>query len=121
MAGRPPSCEAPLFGRRLAALRKERNLTQDELAAQLGVKLSLVAYYERRAKNPTLDVANRVAAFFGVPLSSLLDADEPRPRRSKPGPVSELELRIEKLRSLPRSQQELVMRMLDGLFQERQP
>lgn len=79
MAGRPPSGEALLFGRRLSALRKER--TQAQLAAELGIKHSLVAYYERRAKNPTLEVAHKIARFFEVPIGSL--RDEP-PKGKKP-------------------------------------
>lgn len=116
MAGRPPSGEAPLFGRRLAGLRKARGLTQAQLAEALGVKLSLVAYYERRAKNPTLEVANKIARFFDVPVSGLLDEEVRRPKRQKPGPPSALEQRIERLRLLPKSQQEVVVKMLDGLL-----
>ena len=113
MAGRPPSGEAPPFSRRLAALRKERGLTQQELAKGLGVKLSLVAYYERRAKNPTLDVASKIAAFFDVPIGTLLD-EVKQPARRKRGPPSELELRLERLRRLPRTKQEMILAMLDA-------
>ncbi len=116
MASRPPSGQAPLFGRRLAALRKKRGLTQAELAKGLGIKLSLVAYYERRAKNPTLEVANKVPAFFDVPIGSLLDEEAKRSAKKKPGPVSALEERIQKLRELPRSKQDVVIKMLDGLL-----
>ena len=31
------------------------------------MKLSLIAYYERRARNPSLEVAGKFAAFFDVP------------------------------------------------------
>jgi transcriptional regulator with XRE-family HTH domain len=117
MAGRPPSGEAPLFGRRLTALRKERGLTQAQLAAGLGVKLSLVAYYERRAKNPTLEVATKIATFFDVPIGSLLGEEATRKKPRHPGPLSALEQRIEQLRRLPRAQQELIVKMLDGILQ----
>lgn len=117
MAGRPPSREAPLFGRRLAELRKQRGLTQAQLAAQLGVKLSLVAYYERRTKNPTLEVANKIALFFDVPISILLEEKKPsKAKRQRPGPPSELEAKIELLRQLPKRDQETVIKMLDGLL-----
>lgn len=117
MAGRPPSGEAPLFGRRLASLRKERGLSQQELAKGLGVKLSLVAYYERRAKNPTLEVANKIARFFDVPISTLLDDEAPRTSKKR-GPRSHLEDRFERLKKLPRAKQDLVMRMIDAVLAE---
>jgi transcriptional regulator with XRE-family HTH domain len=117
MAGRPPSGEAPLFGRRLATLRKQRGLTQAQLADALGIKLSLVAYYERRAKNPTLEVATKIANFFDVSVGSLFGEDAPKKKpRAHPGPLSALEQRIELLRKLPRAQQEVVVKMLDGLL-----
>lgn len=118
MAGRPPSHEAPPFGRALAALRKERGLTQADLSALLGVSRKTIDYYERRATNPSADVLENVAEKFGVSVSVLLGHEEPPRRKPKthPGPVSALELRIEKLRKLPRAQQEVVVKMLDGLL-----
>lgn len=113
MAGRPPSGEAPPFSRRLAALRKDRGLTQQQLAEGLGVKLSLIAYYERRARNPSLEVAGKFAAFFDVPIATLVD-EKHQHARTKRGPPSELELRLERLRRLPRTKQEMILAMLDA-------
>ncbi|MCC6751958.1 MAG: helix-turn-helix domain-containing protein [Deltaproteobacteria bacterium] len=118
MAGRPPSGEAPPFGKALAALRKERGLTQEGMAELLGVSRKTVDYYERRAQNPSAEVIERVADKLGVGVAVLLGREEipKRTPKAHPGPVSALELRIEKLRKLPRAQQEVVVKMLDGLL-----
>lgn len=46
----------------------------------------------------------------------LVDDETPTRSRGKPGRVSQLEDRLEKLRRLPKKQQEVVLKMLDGLF-----
>ena len=115
MAGRPATKEAPPFGKRLAALRKERGLTQVELADKLGLTVKGVDYYERRAKNPSIEFIKRAAAVLGVRAADLVD-DVPARSRGKPGPPSQFEERLEKLRRMPKKQQELVLKMLDGVL-----
>jgi transcriptional regulator with XRE-family HTH domain len=117
MAGRPPTRDAPLFGQRVAAFRKQAGLTQAKLAEQLGVSVALIAYYERNTPNPTVDVVQRLATFFGVPASHLLDI-EPTKRPGKRGPVSEIEQRLAELQKLPRTKQRLLIRMLDAFIEE---
>ena len=115
MAGRPPSTEAPAFGKRVAALRKERGLTQMELADQLGVSPQMVDYYERRAVNPSLDLLHKLATAFGLTVGELLGETTVKAKK-RPGPASALEEKFEQLRRLPKREQETVLKMLDGLL-----
>ena len=117
MEGRPPRGRAPRFGRRLAELRRQRGLTQARLALGLGLKPDVVAYYERKAKNPTLAVVHHVADFFEVPVGYFLDDDEPMQRHPKRGPASEIEKRLEKLRDLPRKEIRVALAMLDAVIE----
>ena len=119
MAGRPSSSEPPPFGKRLIELRKSRGLAQGEFADLLGVTPQTVEYYERRAKNPSLDLLLKLAAALGVTVSELV-GDVPQ-KRAKPGPPSDLEERLEKIRRLPRKEQEVVLRMLDGVINSARP
>ena len=117
MAGRPASSEAPPFGRRVAALRKERGLSQAQLAHDLGIKLSLVAYYERRANNPSLGFVEKLARVLGVTVAELVGervTQEPHKR----GPRSQLEEKFDLVRRLPRAKQKLVVRMIDAVLDE---
>lgn len=115
MAGRRPSKGTSVFGDRLARFRKEQGLSQKALADRVGVSQQMVAYYETNATSPAVDVAQRCAEALGVPLSMLVD--KTKPVRVRPGPRSHIEERIEKLRKLPRKQQELVLRMLDAALE----
>ena len=116
MAGRPALRPAPPFGQRLAAARKKRGLTQAVLAERLGISRPLMDYYERRAKNPSLEFIQRAAGALGVEPAYFLDGGAVR--RRKPGPPSELELRIERLRKLPRSKQDMILAMLDAALEQ---
>jgi len=118
MAGRPPTKEAPPFGQRLAALRKTRELTQQELADALGVSLEMLVYYERRAKNPSTEFARKAAGFFKVSVDELLGLAVPTKR--KPGPPPDLEQRLVALRGLPREQQKVVLKLLDAFLRDTQ-
>ena len=115
MTGRPTTREAPLFGRRVAALRKRAGLTQAELAKALGVSVPLVGYYERQTPNPTLEIVNKLAIFFDVRPSYFLD-EKPTNSDHKRGPTSDLDQRIEKLRQLPKGKHKLLLRMLDAFI-----
>jgi transcriptional regulator with XRE-family HTH domain len=120
MAGRPSTRKAPPLGKKIAALRQQRGLTQAQLADALGVRQQVVAYYEKRAENPSLELIQRLAKFFDVDPRDLIDdaVKELKPARKKPGPPSELELRLERLRTLPRSKQELILAILDAALEQ---
>ena len=63
------------FGRKLKALRKQAGLTQQQLAAQLGVTKSVVSFYEVQARSPSPDVLVRLAQIFHVSTDYLLGLD----------------------------------------------
>ncbi|MCC7069931.1 MAG: helix-turn-helix transcriptional regulator [Deltaproteobacteria bacterium] len=117
MAHRSTRRDPPIFGQRLAALRRQHGLTQPELGDKLGISTKMVDYYEHRARNPSIAIVQRAAELFAVSVADLLgEGAVPPPTRKKPGPPSALEERIEQLRKLPRTQQDVVIKMIDGLL-----
>jgi transcriptional regulator with XRE-family HTH domain len=115
MAGRPPTKEAPLFGQRLALLRKEKGYSQEKLAAMLGTTRPNIAYYERSAKNPTLDFIQRCADALEVTVADLIGDGEAAPAARKRGPKSALESSYERVSNLPRSRQQEILKVVDAL------
>lgn len=62
-----------MFGERLKALRKEKGLTQEQLAAIIGVERSSIGKYEGKSKIiPSDDVKYRIAELFGVTVDYLM-------------------------------------------------
>ncbi|MCT4981737.1 helix-turn-helix transcriptional regulator, partial [Pseudomonas aeruginosa] len=67
-----------LIARRLAALRKERELTLAQLAERCAVSKAMISRIERNQSSPTASVLGRLAGGLGVALSELLgDAHAP--------------------------------------------
>lgn len=116
--GRPATKPPPKFGQRMAAFRVAKGLSQAQLGAALGMKRDLVAYYERSAKNPNLELVQRIADYFRVSVGELLN-DMPK-RRAKPGAPSKLEKQITALRELPRDRQKLVIDLIDTVLRAEQ-
>jgi transcriptional regulator with XRE-family HTH domain len=63
-----------LIGERLAELRKDKNLYQQELADELGVAASTISSYEIDNSSPDDTMKVRLARFFNVSLDYLLGA-----------------------------------------------
>jgi transcriptional regulator with XRE-family HTH domain len=117
MSGRPPVKNAPPFGQRLSDLRRSRGLTQQQLADLLDMSLKAVDYYERRARNPSLEFVRKAAEKLKVSVAELVGADA-KPERQRPGPAPKLQRQIEELRRLPRTKQRFVSELLDAVLQQ---
>lgn len=71
-------------GERLLKLRKEAELTQDELAATLSVNKHSISSYERSKSEPPDDLKIAIAQFFGVSVDYLLGVtDQPTPYKEQ--------------------------------------
>ena len=55
----------------LRELRKERKLTQDDLAKVLGVSRQTINAIENDKYNPTLELALKLARFIDIPVEKL--------------------------------------------------
>lgn len=117
MAGRPPTKDAPDFGKRLASARRAKGLSQEALAQLLDTTRVNIGYYERKATNPTLEFIQRCAEALDVPLADLIGGIVSK-NGHKPGPPSKLQQQIEEIRRLPRAKQRFVSELLDTVLQK---
>jgi len=60
-------------------LRVERGISRREFAEAIGVHYQTVGYLERGEYSPSLQLALRIAAYFGVPVEFVFSL-EPFPR-----------------------------------------
>lgn len=71
------------FGKRLRILRKNRNLTQKDLADRFNVGESTIGMYERDEREPSFEFVKQLADFFNVTTDYLLGrTDDPNPSES---------------------------------------
>ena len=64
------------FGEKLQTLRKQKSLTQEELAERLYVSRAAVSKWESGRGYPNLDSLKTVANFFSLTIDELLSGDE---------------------------------------------
>lgn len=57
----------------MKALRKERGWSQEALAGEAGLDRTYVSGIERKVKNPTVTVVERIAKALSCTLGELLD------------------------------------------------
>ncbi|NQX74979.1 MAG: helix-turn-helix domain-containing protein [Epibacterium sp.] len=98
------------FGDRLAAKRKERGYTQQQLAELVDVHVTQLRRYESGAAKPTLDVLRRVALSLQVSIDSLAFDDGER------GPDDELRLQFEAIAQFDPEEKQVARSVLEGLI-----
>ena len=67
-----------IFAERLQGLRKERGLTQKDMAEQLGISTRTYQYYEGDEHRPDIETLWALADYFDVSIDYLVGrSDEP--------------------------------------------
>lgn len=61
----------PSLHNRIALFRTERGVSRRDLAEAVGVNNQTIGYLERGDYKPSLELAMKIAAFFGVPIELL--------------------------------------------------
>lgn len=74
------------FNEKLKTLRKQKGLTQEELAEALFVSRTAVSKWESGRGYPSIDSLKAIASFFSVTLDELISGSEPEsaPEESAP-------------------------------------
>ena len=67
------------IGKRIALLRKEKGLTQEELATHMGVSPQAVSKWENDQTCPDISALPKLARLFGVTVDELLEGRETLP------------------------------------------
>lgn len=64
------------FNEKLQELRKQRGLTQEELAQNLYVSRTAISKWESGRGYPSIDSLKAISGFFGVTIDAMLSGDE---------------------------------------------
>ena len=67
------------IGKRIALLRREKNLTQEELAQHMGVSPQAVSKWENDQTCPDISALPKLARFLGVSVDELLEGKKELP------------------------------------------
>ncbi len=61
------------FSTRLLKLRNDPNLSQKQLAKEIGGSQASINYWEKGQRTPSIDAAKKLADYFRIPVSELLE------------------------------------------------
>ncbi|MBZ4687319.1 MAG: Helix-turn-helix domain protein [Clostridiales bacterium] len=82
-----------IIANRIKELRKSKNLTQIELAKQIGMSRAALSLYEIGKREPDSKTINKLADFFNVSTDYLLGrTDDPSPKIKGPTDQEILEI-----------------------------
>ena len=98
------------FPERLARMRKERGLTQQQLADRASVHVVQIRRYEGGVSQPAVDVLKRLAIALSVSADTLLFDEAER------GPDDDLRLQFEAVSAMPAEEKELAKSMLEAII-----
>ena len=94
-------------------LRKERELTQKELADKLGVNSSHLSRLEKGKYQPSTEMLKKFAAFFGVTTDYLLSDEEIPEINIKNKSLAE---RVKLIDSLDEDDQNALIHIIDSML-----
>lgn len=98
------------FPERLSTIRKEKSLTQQDLAKKISMHVAQIRRYEGGSSQPTLDVIKKLAVALSVSADTLLfDKDER-------GPDDDLKLQFEAISKFAPEEKKIVKTVLDSLI-----
>ena len=100
------------FGKKLAGLRKEKKLSQTELAKQLSTSVSVISRYERDEMTPSIDTAKKLANFLNTSVGYLLGENEQADLFKNP----EMLKRFKDILSFSKEKQEHIFFAVDAMI-----
>jgi transcriptional regulator with XRE-family HTH domain len=99
------------FGQALAAARRKKGYTQEELGKLVGTSKRVISYFEREAKNPTIETINKLADVLGVLPERLLKPTDAL--LEEPKAIRSLQKKLNIVHKLPPDEQRYIAKMID--------
>ena len=100
------------FGKRTAAIRKERKMTQEELAKLLNTSISVIGRYERDEMSPGIEVAKKIATYLGTTVGYLLGETDKADLFKDPIMLE----RFQDIDKLPTEEKKCIFSLLDAFL-----
>lgn len=101
------------FGAKLIMLRKQKALSQGEIADKVGVSRDAISKYERDEMAPSVDNAKKLAQVLGVSIDFLVNEDAKEELLD-----SEAVTRIKDIQKLPTEEKTKIFAVVDALVRD---
>ena len=97
------------FPSQLLQIRKQRSLTQQQLADAIGVHVNQIKRYEAGTTQPTLEVLIKFSKALHISLDTLVFGD-------RPAPDDRVRFQLEAIQELEDNDKALIQEVLEGLI-----
>ena len=98
------------FSKRFIQLRKERHLTQQQMADTVGIHITQVKRYEAGQAQPSVELLKKIATAFNVTTDWLIFSEG---ERELP---NELQLKFEAVSQMSEDDQQTIQSIIDGMI-----
>lgn len=105
------------LGARIAARRRDKGITQVQLAQALGFSQPQIHSFESGRRRIQVSLLPVLAEFLDISVENLLGIEDARRGRGRP---SRLQWQFEQVSQLPKKKQQLVSEMIDALLLQSQ-
>ncbi len=100
------------FGKKLAILRKEKKLSQTDLAKQLNTSVSVISRYECDEMTPSIDTAKKLVVLLDTTVGYLFGENENADMFKNPDMLR----RFKDILSFSKEKQEHILFALDSMI-----
>ena len=111
------NAETESIGERIARLRKERGLTQKQLAEKVGIIQVLVSDYEKGKLRLHAEMVIRFAQALGVKTDEFLGIAGNVSDKAAVKPDLKIMRRLGRIASLPQKEQKIMLKAIDSWLQ----
>jgi transcriptional regulator with XRE-family HTH domain len=101
------------MGERIASLRKDANLSQQQLADTMQVSQQTIASWEVGRRRVPVSLLPALARALGTTVEALIGEKAPPAKR---GPTPKLQQQMQRLSALPKPKQRAVMEVLEAML-----
>lgn len=102
------------FGNKIIQLRKQKDLTRDELAKEVGTSGAIIGRYERNEITPSVDMAAKIAEALEVSLDYLVGSASVMVKDKK------MLYRLELLEKISEDDKQTILKVVDSFLKEAQ-
>jgi len=100
------------FGNKVAQLRKEKDISRDELGKKIGTSGAIMGRYERGDMKPSIEIAAKIADALDVSLDYLVGISSEMVKDKK------MINRLEDIKKLPEKEREKIFDYIDLVIRD---
>ena len=107
------------FGKALSAARRRKGYTQEELGRLVGSSKRIISYFEREAKNPTMETIHKLAKVLDIAPEKLLNPT--KDMMEEPKAIRSLQKKLGVVHKLRPEDQKTIAKMIDLMAEKNKP